>query len=221
MNKVSAIIVAAGEGTRFGAAKQFALLKGKTVLDWSLEKFEDHEAIDSIILVLGRDHSGEEYLNRYRKIAAIARGGERRQDSVYSGLSCVDAQETEIILVHDGARPLVGNDLIERVIDATRIKEAVVPVVPVEDTIKRVEGQKVLHTEERKHFFRVQTPQGFSCSLLKEAFVHALHDDLDGTDEAAFVERMGRTVFVIPGDRRNLKITTKEDLQIAEALIEA
>ena len=220
MSKVSAIIVAAGEGTRFGAAKQFALLKGKTVLDWSLEKFEDHKAIDSIILVLGRDHSGEEYLNRYNKIAAIARGGERRQDSVYSGLSCVDTQETGIILVHDGARPLVGNDLIDRVIDATRIRGAVVPVIPVEDTIKRVEGQKVLHTEDRKHFFRVQTPQGFSGSLLKEAFVLALREAFNGTDEAALVERMGKDVFVVPGDRRNLKITTKEDLQMTETLIE-
>jgi 2-C-methyl-D-erythritol 4-phosphate cytidylyltransferase len=220
MNKVSAIIVAAGKGTRFGITKQFAQLKGKTILDWSLEKFEDHEAIDSIILVLGRDHSGEEYLSKYGKIAAIARGGERRQDSVCSGLSCVDTHETEIILVHDGARPLVGKDLIERVITATRLRGAVVPVVPVEDTIKRVEGKKVFHTEERGHFFRAQTPQGFSCSLLKEAFVHALRDDFVGTDEAVLVERMGRDVFVIPGDRRNLKITTKEDLQIAEALIE-
>jgi 2-C-methyl-D-erythritol 4-phosphate cytidylyltransferase len=171
MKKVSAIIVAAGEGTRFGATKQFALLNGKTVLDWCLEKFEDHQAIDSIILVLGCDHSGEEYLSRYRKIATIARGGEKRQDSVYSGLSCVDSHEEEIVLVHDGVRPLVGKDLIERIIDATRVRRAVVPVVPVEDTIKRVEGQKVLHTEDRKNFFRVQTPQGFACSLLKEAFV--------------------------------------------------
>jgi len=220
MKKVSAIIVAAGEGRRFGSAKQFSLLYGKTVLDWCLEKFEDHEAIDSIILVLGLGHSGDEYLSRYGKIVTIARGGERRQDSVYSGLSCVDAHETEIILVHDGVRPLVGKDLIERIIDTTRVRRAVVPVVPVEDTIKRVEEQKVLHTEDRKHFFRVQTPQGFAFSLLKEAFVQALRDDFVGSDEAALVERMGKDVFVIPGDRRNLKITTKEDLLIAEALIE-
>ncbi len=220
MNKVSAIIVAAGEGKRFGAAKQFALLKGKTLLDWSLEKFEDHQAIDRIILVLGSGHSGEEYLSRYRKIVAIAEGGEKRQDSVYSGLSCVDMHEDEIILVHDGARPLVGKDLIERIIDATRIRGAVVPAVPVEDTIKRVEGQIVIRTEDRKYFFRVQTPQGFACSLLKEAFIRAFRDDFEGTDEAALVERLGKDVFVIPGDRRNWKITTKQDLQIAEALIE-
>ena len=220
MNIVSAIIVAAGEGKRFGAAKPFALLKGKTILDWSLEKFEEHEAIDSIILVLGRDRSGDKYLNRYKKIAAIARGGEKRQNSVYSGLSCVDTQETEIILVHDGARPLVGKDLIGRIVDASREKGAVIPVVPLEDTIKRVEEQKVLRTEERRQLFRVQTPQGFSFSLLKEAFVHAMEDHFYGTDEAVLVERLGKDVFVIPGDQRNMKITTTEDLKIAEALIE-
>jgi 2-C-methyl-D-erythritol 4-phosphate cytidylyltransferase len=220
MNKVSAIIVAAGEGKRFGVAKQFALLKGKTILDWSLEKFEEHEAIDSIILVLGRDRPGDEYLTKYTKIAAIARGGEKRQDSVYSGLSCVDTQETEIILVHDGARPFVGKDLIGRIVDASREKGAAIPVVPLEDTIKRVEEHKVLWTEERRQLFKVQTPQGFSFSLLKEAFVHAMEDNFYGTDEAVLVERLGKDVFVVPGDQRNMKITTIEGLKIAEALIE-
>jgi len=220
MNRVSAIIVAAGEGRRFGAAKQFALLKGKTVLDRCLEKFEEHRTVDSIILVLSPDRSGEEYLDRYRKIASIARGGAKRQDSVCSGLSCVEAQETEIILVHDGVRPLVGQDLIDRIITATREKGAVVPVIPVEDTIKNVEAHKVIRTEDRKPLFRSQTPQGFIYPLLKEAFVLARRDNFDGTDEAALVERMGKDVFVIPGDRGNIKITTKEDLKIAEAFIE-
>jgi 2-C-methyl-D-erythritol 4-phosphate cytidylyltransferase len=220
MNKVSAIIVAAGEGKRFGEAKQFALLKGKKVLDWVLEKFEYHEAIDNIILVLGNDQAGDEYLGKYGKIGAIAKGGKRRQDSVYSGLGCVDIREAGIVLVHDGARPLVGKDLIQRIVDTVRIREAVVPVVPMEDTIKRVAEKKVLRTEERGHLFRVQTPQGFSFSLLREAHVRALEDQFDGTDEAALVERLGKDVFVIPGERRNLKITTQEDMKIAEALIE-
>jgi 2-C-methyl-D-erythritol 4-phosphate cytidylyltransferase len=220
MDKVSAIIVAAGEGRRFGAAKQFALLKGKRVLDWCLEKFEEHEAVDNIILVLGGAQSGEEYLDRYRKIASIARGGEKRQDSVYSGLISVNEQETGIILVHDGVRPLVGKGLIKRIINTTREKGAVVPVIPVEDTIKCVEAQRVVQTEDRRQLFRSQTPQGFSYSLIKEAFVRAIHDNFDGTDEAALVERMGRDVFVIPGDQGNIKITTREDLKVAEAFIE-
>lgn len=221
MSKVTAIIVAAGEGKRFGSAKQFALLKGKAILDWSLEKFDEHEAIDSIILVLGRDKPGDEYLARYAKIAAIARGREKRQDSVYAGLSFVDTQRTEIILVHDGVRPLVGKDLIGRVVDAARKNGAVIPVVPLEDTVKRVEGKKVLRTEERRQLFRTQTPQGFSCSLLREAFARAREDHFDGTDEAVLVERLGKDVFVVPGERRNIKITTLEDMKTAEAFIES
>lgn len=220
MNRVSAIIAAAGEGKRFGAAKQFALLKGRPVLDWSLMNFQAHEAIDSIVLVLGAGRPGTEYLDRYGKIAAIAEGGKTRQDSVYSGLDYVDAGETDIILVHDGVRPLVGKDLIDRIIQAARNRGAVVPVVPVEDTLKRVDGLKVIQTEDRKHFFRVQTPQGFACSLLKEAYETAIQNGFEGTDEAALVEWLGKDVFVIPGDPRNLKITTADDLRVAEALIE-
>jgi 2-C-methyl-D-erythritol 4-phosphate cytidylyltransferase len=220
MNRVSAIIVAAGEGRRFGAAKQYAPLKGRTVLDWCLEKFDKHEEVDKIILVLGTDRSGQEYLDRYKKIVAIARGGKERQDSVYSGLSSVDNQETKIVLVHDGVRPLVGMGLISRVIKTTQKKGAVVPVLPVEDTLKWVEGHKVIRTEDRKRLFRSQTPQGFSCSLLREAFVRARRDNFDGTDEATLVERMGQDVFVVAGDPKNIKITTKEDLRIAEAFIE-
>jgi 2-C-methyl-D-erythritol 4-phosphate cytidylyltransferase len=221
MNKVTAIIVAAGEGRRFGGAKQFALLRGKTVLDWCLEKFQGHEAIDSIILVLGRGRSGGEYVARYSKIANIAKGGEKRQDSVYSGLLLLDADEDGVILIHDAARPLVGEDLIGRVVDAAKKKGAVIPAVPLEDTVKRVEEEKVLRTEERRHLFRIQTPQGFFSSLLREAFVRAREDRYEGTDEAVLVERLGRDVFVVPGDPKNIKITTREDLKMAEAFIEA
>jgi len=221
MNKVAAIIVAAGAGRRFGLAKQFAFLRGKTVLDWSLERFEEHEAIDSIILVLGRERPGNEYLARYSKITAIARGGEKRQDSVFAGLGCVDTRETEIILVHDGVRPLVAMDLIGRIVDAAKEKGAAIPAVPLEDTIKHVEGENVLRTEGRSQLFRAQTPQGFSLSLLSEAFTRAREDHFDGTDEAVLVERLGKKVFVVPGDRINIKITTPEDLKMAEAFIES
>ncbi len=220
MSRVTAIIVAAGEGDRFGSAKQFSLLKGKTVLDWSLEKFERSEAIDDIILVLNHLHPGGEYLDKYRKITSIARGGEKRQESVFAGLLNVDESRSEVVLVHDGARPLVENSLIQRIVAKTREKKAAVPVIPLEDTIKRVEKQKILGTEDRNRLFRTQTPQGFSYSVLKRAFQKAMEDGYHGTDEASLVERTGTPVFVVPGDRRNIKITTPEDLKIAEALIE-
>jgi 2-C-methyl-D-erythritol 4-phosphate cytidylyltransferase len=220
MDGVTAIIIAAGEGRRFGLAKQFALLKGKTVLDWCLERFERHAAVDDIILVLGEEHPSQDYHRRYKKVVSVARGGDRRQDSVYSGLCCVDDLKTPIVLVHDGVRPLVGEDLIGRVIERASEKGAVVPVIPLEDTIKRVEGDRVIQTEDRRLLFRSQTPQGFSCSLLKEAFIRAREEGFYGTDEASLVERMGREVFVIQGDPMNIKITTQDDLSVAEALIE-
>jgi len=220
MDRVTAIIVAAGEGRRFGLAKQFAPLKGKTVLDWCLERFQRYDAVDDIILVLGEVSKIQEYRQRYKKVASVVRGGERRQDSVYSGLGCVDERKTELVLVHDGVRPLVGEDLIGRVIEAAGEKGAVIPVLPVEDTIKRVEGERVIQTEDRTRLFRSQTPQGFSCSLLKEAFIRAREEGFYGMDEASLVERMGKEVFIIQGDPKNIKITTQDDLRVAEVLIE-
>jgi 2-C-methyl-D-erythritol 4-phosphate cytidylyltransferase len=220
MSGVTAIIVAAGEGERFGSAKQFSLLGGKTVVDWCLEKFEKNELVDEIILVLGELHPRDEFLRKYRKISTVALGGKRRQDSVYAGLLGVDESRTEVVLIHDGARPLVENSLIKRIIAEAAKKEAVVPVIPVEDTIKRLEGERVIRTEDRSRLFRSQTPQGFSLSLIKRAFQKAMEDDFVGTDEASLVERIGSPVFAVSGDRRNIKITTKEDLMIAEVLIE-
>lgn len=220
MDRVTTIIVAAGEGKRFGQAKQFAPLRDKPVLDWCLEKFEKHPGVDNIILVISESHLSHDYSRKYEKITAVTKGGVKRQDSVYAGLDCVDEKETRIVLVHDGVRPLVGEDLIRRTIEAAGKKEAVVPVIPLEDTIKRVEGERIIQTKDRTNLFRSQTPQGFSCSLLKEAFISAKKDSFYGTDEASLVERLGKEVFVIQGDPKNIKITTRDDLKVAEVLIE-
>lgn len=220
MDRVTAIIVAAGAGKRFGLAKQFATLKGKAVLDRCLEKFEKHPGIDDIVLVLKDTHPDRDYTGKYKKIISVARGGERRQDSVYAGLGCVDEKKTRLVLIHDGARPLVEEDLIGRIIEAAGKKGAVVPVIPMDDTIKRVEGDRIIQTEDRAHLFRSQTPQGFSCSLLREAFSRARKEGFYGTDEASLVERIGKEVFVVQGDPKNIKITTQDDLRMAEVLIE-
>jgi len=220
MDRVTAIIVAAGKGIRFGLAKQFASLKGKSVLDWCLERFEKHPGIDDIVLVMREPHHGQEYARKYGKITSVVRGGEKRQDSVYAGLDCVDKRKTRIVLVHDGVRPMVGEDLIGRIIEATGKKEAVVPVIPLDDTIKRVEGERIIQTQDRAHLFRSQTPQGFLFSLLREAFIRARKEGFYGTDEASLVERMGKGVYVIQGDPKNIKITTQDDLRVAEVLIE-
>jgi 2-C-methyl-D-erythritol 4-phosphate cytidylyltransferase len=220
MSEVTAIIVAAGEGRRFGFSKQFALLGGKSVLDRCLEMFEAHKNVAEIVLVLKDVSLKKEYLKRYRKIVAVAKGGKRRQDSVLSGFRQVDPSKTDVVLIHDGVRSLVSEDLIGRVIEATRKAGAVVPGIPVEDTIKLVEGDEVSRTLNREQLFRVQTPQGFSYSILKAALDKAQEENFYGTDEASLAERIGKKVCVVQGDRKNIKITTPEDLKIAEAFLE-
>jgi len=217
---VIAIIVAAGEGRRFGFSKQFALLRQKPVLEWCLDKFEAHKQVKEIVLVLKDETKKEKLLKRYRKIRAVAEGGEKRQDSVIAGFSQIDPEMAEIVLVHDGVRPLVKSDLISLVIDATMEQGAAVPVIPVEDTIKLIEGKLVCQTLDRSCLFRVQTPQGFSYSVLREALDSAREASFYGTDEAALVERIGKKVSVVQGDPRNIKITTPLDLRLAEALLE-
>ena len=221
MRRVSAIIVAAGEGKRFGAPKQFTSLGGKTVLDWCLEAFESHEEVDEVVLVVNDEAKGKEYLQRYGKVSAVVRGGEKRQDSVLSGFQQLDPIQAEIVLVHDGVRPFICSALISRGIQAAREGGAAIPVIPVEDTIKIVEGEDVKQTLERERLFRVQTPQGFLYPTLKKALDKAIQEGFYGTDEASLVERAGERVTVVPGDVRNIKVTTPEDLKMAEVFFES
>ncbi|KPJ70218.1 hypothetical protein AMJ44_00445 [candidate division WOR-1 bacterium DG_54_3] len=220
MERVAAIIAAAGRGERFGSPKQLYLLKGKTVLDWSLEKFEAHEAIDEIVLVLKEEQEKEKILAHYKKIVAVVQGGKERQDSVLNGFKMIDPEKTGIVLVHDGVRPLVSKALISRVIEATLKKGAVIPALPLEDTVKEVAGKEVLRTLERQELCRVQTPQGFTYSILKKALEKAQEEGYYGTDEASLVERAGESVFVVQGDPTNIKITVPEDLKVVESLLD-
>ncbi len=220
MKKVTVIIVAAGEGRRFGCLKQFERLKDKTVLDLCLEQFETHERISEIIVVVKDESIKDQYLKAYRKVVAVARGGEKRQDSVYSGIQLLDPAKAEIILVHDGVRPLVDEVLIRRVIEATEIYDAAIPVLPVEDTVKIIDGNKVSQTLERSRIFKVQTPQGFDFNLLKTVLEKAKEKNHYTTDEAALVEWAGHDVHIVPGDSRNIKITSPLDLKLAELLLE-
>lgn len=220
MTKVTAIIVAAGEGRRFGSAKQFALLRGQPVLDRSLAEYEAHPEVDEIVLVLPEEESGPEYRKRYGKVVAVVGGGVRRQDSVARGFERVDCRPADIVLVHDGVRPLVGREVISRVIAKARECGAAIPVVPVDDTIKETAGGTVIRTLERRNLQRVQTPQGFAREILESALKKAREDGFYGTDEAALVERTGHPVAVVAGDPRNIKITSPADLKIAEAFLE-
>lgn len=220
MRRVAAVILAAGEGRRFGAAKQFAVFREKLILDWSIEAFELHDSVDDIILVLPDEGEREKYLARFDKVSEVVRGGRRRQDSVVHGFERVNAEETRIVLVHDGVRPLVSRELISRVIEETQRNGAAIPAVPVEDTIKEGEQGRVVRTLDRGRLYRVQTPQGFSYSILEKALRQAQQEGYYASDEAGLVERLGYPVALVEGDPRNIKITTPTDLKIAEALSE-
>jgi 2-C-methyl-D-erythritol 4-phosphate cytidylyltransferase len=218
MSNVTAIIVAAGEGKRFGSSKPYAVLKGKRILDHSLETFDCHPGIFDMVLVLRETGQKASFLDKYPKLKTVVKGGERRQDSVLLGFQHIDPARTDIVLVHDAARPLVKAGLIDRIIETTKAKGAAIPVLPVNDTIKRIDGNRVSRTIDRQGLYCIQTPQGFSCEILGRAFEEALEDSEMYTDEAALVEKLGVDVFAIPGDPRNIKITVLGDLKIAEVL---
>jgi len=220
MRKVSAIVVAAGAGRRFGSAKQFALLRGKTVLETCLEAIAGHPEVDELVLVLPAGESGAQYRERWSKIIAVVRGGEKRQDSVAHGFARLGSGPADLVLVHDGVRPLVSREVITRVISRAGETGAAVAAVPVEDTIKEAAGGFVVRTLERDNMQHIQTPQAFRYEVLERALWQAREDGFYGTDEAALVERTGHPVAVVPGDRRNIKITTAADLKIAEAWLE-
>jgi 2-C-methyl-D-erythritol 4-phosphate cytidylyltransferase len=218
MGKAWAVIVAAGAGRRFGAAKQFALLKGRPLYEWSVEAFEQHEDVEGIILVLPAEGAGRPQPALGGKLRAVVAGGKERQDSVLNGFRLVPAEEDRVVLVHDGARPLVSRELISRVIQAAGEKGAAVPGLPIEDTVKEAAGDEVVRTLQRTALVRVQTPQGFLYSWLGPALEGAAAGGFYATDEAMLVERTGRRVVLVAGDVKNIKITTPLDLKIAEAM---
>jgi 2-C-methyl-D-erythritol 4-phosphate cytidylyltransferase len=211
MIDVSVIIVAAGSGRRFGCPKQFLILKGKTVLDWSLERYSQHKRVSKIVLVLP---------NKYPKIMEIAEGGRTRQESVTAGFKCLSLNPMDVVLVHDAARPLVTTGLIDRVIAAVMEHGAAVPLIPVEDTVKEMKGNKILRTVERSNLYLAQTPQGFLFGLLQKTLMEAGDKNWEGTDEASLVELMKHKVIGVPGEKSNIKITNPVDMKIAEGLIE-
>jgi 2-C-methyl-D-erythritol 4-phosphate cytidylyltransferase len=196
------VVVAAGSGSRFGAAKQFEDLGGRRVVDWSLAAA--HAVSDGVVLVVPAGHSAGEAGN-------VVAGGKTRSESVRNGLAAVP-DDAEVIVVHDAARPFASVDLFLVVIEAIRAgADGAVPGVPVTDTIKQVDGQRVVTTLARERLVAVQTPQAFRASALRRAHATAT----DATDDAALVEALGGTVVVVPGEASNQKITVADDLAAA------
>jgi len=220
MKNVTAIIVAAGSARRFGSPKQFAPLRGKAVLAWSLDAFESHPRIGAIVIVLPEETMDRDLKAGRKKVTAVVAGGEQRQDSVFQGFLRVDPRRTDIVLVHDGARPLVTAELIGRVIEGAEKIGAAVPVLPLEDTVKEVKEGVVVRTLDRTALARVQTPQGFALDVFKRALDRARADGFTATDDAALVERLGLPVAAVRGEARNIKITSPGDIRRVEALLD-
>lgn len=224
--KVAAIIAAAGSGKRMGQStkKQFLSIGSKPILAYTLDVFDSIDRIDRIILVIPegwKTYCQKEIIQKYgyRKKIEIIGGGARRQDSVASGLALVSS-DYEIVVIHDGVRPFVTRRMVVESIAKARKFGACVAAVPVTETIKLVTGKGVIdRTIPRQCLWRVQTPQTFRLSLIKKAYAKAGKDKFYGTDDAQLVERINRPVKVIFGDYRNIKITTKEDLILAEKLL--
>lgn len=217
--KTTAIIVAAGSGSRFNSdkPKQFLEIGGKPVIVHTLERFQASPSVDQIVLVLAGDQIERFDQHCVPKINSIVSGGATRAQSVLNGLNAVDT-ETSIIAVHDGARPLVTVEEIERTIERAKHTGAACLVAAVTDTIKTVVGGQISGTLDRAKLRRAFTPQVFSADLLRRAF-----DDTDlgesVTDECFLVERLGHPIAVVEGSSRNIKITYPEDLAFAEALL--
>jgi len=218
-----AVIVAAGRGTRMGSAdnKIYLTLEGRPVLAHALAAFESCPAVTSIVIVAA---PGEESriadivaAERLAKVTAIVAGGAERQDSVYNGLT---ALRTEGVLVHDAARPLVTSEQIEACCRSAEAHGAAALAVPVKDTIKVSDGDGfIVATPERKTLWGVQTPQAFRREELMDAHRQAIYDGAAATDDAMLLERLGKKVAIVSGDYSNLKITTPEDLPVAELLL--
>ena len=210
MGARAAIVVAAGGGRRFGAAKQFLPLGPRRLVDHAVAAAA--AACDQVVVVLPADTSWDG-----APVTAAVPGGATRAESVRAGLAAL-GRDVDVVVVHDAARPLATPALFHAVIDAVLDgADAAVPGVPIVDTIKRVDGDHVVATVSRDDLVAVQTPQAFRAKALRAA--HA--DGRDATDDAALLEAVGGTVVVVAGDPRNLKVTTVADLIVAATLLEA
>lgn len=228
----TAIVLAAGRGRRMGTktAKQYLELQGKPVLAYALEAFEQSSVIDDILLITGEDHIDyckKEICEKYgiKKVSAVAPGGKERYESVWKALCILKERgQSGYVMIHDGARPFLTEDILERVYRQVQTYKACVVGMPVKDTIKLIDkAGQITESPDRSFVWQAQTPQAFAIPLIIEAFEKQMKEDCSHiTDDAMVVERqMGVPVYMVEGSYRNIKITTPEDLMIAQALLRA
>ncbi len=223
--KIAAIITAGGTGTRMGAdrPKQYLEVAGKPIIVHTLSRFAAVEDICHIVVVVPPGDAGrfkEDIVDHHSFGTPIdvVDGGDVRQRSVWNGLKSLP-DDIDVVLIHDGVRPFIREAVIRKSIDAAAMHGASVVAMPLKETIKRVGAARdVDETVDRAPLWGAQTPQAFRLPLIRRAFEEAWASDFVGTDDAMLVERLGNTVKVVEGDYHNIKITTPEDLAIAEAI---
>lgn len=225
-NNLRVVIAAAGSATRMGSKinKPYMLLKSRPVLAYSLDIFEEFNLVDDIVIVANPqeiDYCKREIVEKYgyRKVSQVVAGGKMRQDSVRVGLRQL-GQDTDFIAVHDGARPFLTHELLEKLLKAAEQWGAAIPGVMPKDTLKFVDRDEfVRQTLDRSSVVAIQTPQLFKFEELLAAYNQAYEEGFIATDDAALFENYIGRVKIVPGDYRNIKITTPEDLKIAEVLV--
>ncbi len=219
IDNLSVVIPAGGQGLRMGAKvpKQFIELKGKPIIHHTIAVFEALDWVDEIILCVPEaeaSHVKKEMFNRSKVKVEV--GGEKRQDSVYNGLKAID-RNSGFVAVHDGVRPFITEELIKTVYEAAKEFGAAIAAIPVNDTLKRADGEGLLQENvDRENLWRMQTPQIFQTKLLMEAMEKAQSESFCGTDEGSLIQFIGKPVKFILGSEFNIKITRPEDLILGE-----
>jgi 2-C-methyl-D-erythritol 4-phosphate cytidylyltransferase len=213
-------------GKRMGASinKQYLLLAGKPILAHTLESFQRAEFIDEIWLVVPVeeiDFCRAEVVEKFGfdKVRRIVAGGAERQNSVLNGLRAIDTAADDIILIHDGVRPFVTPAILRHCIEIAAVHDGALTAVPAKDTIKVVRDACSVATPPRETLWLAQTPQAFRYGIIRTAHEQAELEGFLGTDDASLLERLGKKVHIVIGDYRNIKITTPEDLVLAEAIL--
>jgi len=227
-SKSFALIPAAGMGKRMGASinKQYLQLAGIPIVARTISVFENSPFIDGIFLVTPADeipYCREQVVEAhgFRKVMEIVPGGKERQNSVMNGLRALQGRvgEHDVVLIHDGVRPLISRELLRESIDVARDCDGALVAVPAKDTIKTVRDGHVIVTPDRDTLWQAQTPQAFRFGVIFAAHLAAEQEGFMGTDDASLVERLGGMVRIVRGDYRNIKITTPEDIVLAEAFL--
>ena len=222
-----AIIAAAGQGTRAGGgrAKQFREISGTPIIIHTLRRFEQCSSIGEVTVVVPAGGQSELLAlaarHGLRKLTRVVAGGPTRTESIWRGLQTVRAATARVVAVHDGVRPFVTPEEIDRAVEEAGRSGAAILAAPVVDTIKEVEGGRVARTPERGRLWRALTPQCFRYDLLRRAYERALAEGAEATDDSALVERLGAEVSIVEGDARNIKITTAQDFALAEVIVQS